>query len=65
LTDYLGSILDGYSLREQMTEADIEIILERANKSLKAECIRPGTPLLLEDARRLVEGYVELTTTVV
>jgi hypothetical protein len=23
------------------------------------ECIRPGTPLSLEDARRLVEGYVE------
>jgi len=28
-------------------------------KSLKGECIRPGTPLSLEDARRLVEGYVE------
>jgi putative transposase len=115
---YLCSILDGYSrflvhwdLRESMTEADIEIILERAkerypgvkprvisdngpqfiakdfkefirisgmthvrtspyypqsngkierwHKSLKAECIRPGTPLSLEDARRLVEGYVE------
>ena len=25
----------------------------------KGECIRPGTPLSLEDARRLVEGYVE------
>ena len=23
------------------------------------KCIRPGTPLSLEDARRLVEGYVE------
>jgi transposase InsO family protein len=115
---YLCSILDGYSrflvhwdLREQMTEADIEIILERAkerypgvkprvisdngpqfiakdfkefirisgmthvrtspyypqsngkierwHKSLKGECIRPGTPLSLEDARRLVKGYVE------
>ncbi len=29
------------------------------HKSLKGECIRPGTPLSLEDARRLVEGYVE------
>src|SRR5580704_14722369 len=29
------------------------------HKSLKSECIRPGTPLSLEDARRLVEGYVE------
>ena len=115
---YLCSILDGCSryivnwdLRESMTEADIEIILERAkelhpearpriisdngpqfiakdfkefirvsgmthvrtspyypqsngkierwHKSLKGECIRPGTPLSLEDARRLVEGYVE------
>jgi putative transposase len=115
---YLCSILDGYSrflaywdLRESMTEADIEIILERAkelypgvkpriisdngpqfiakdfkefirisgmthvrtspyypqsngkierwHKSLKGECVRPGTPLPLEDARRLVKGYVE------
>jgi putative transposase len=110
--------MDGYSrflvhwdLREQMTEADVEIILERAkeqypgvrprvisdngpqfiakdfkefirisgithvrtspyypqsngkierwHKSLKGECIRPGTPLSLEDARRLVKSYVE------
>jgi putative transposase len=33
--------------------------IERWHKSLKSECIRPGTPLLLEDAPRLVEGYVE------
>ena len=33
--------------------------IERWRKSLKGECIRPGTPLSLEDARRLVEGYVE------
>jgi putative transposase len=33
--------------------------IERWNKSLKRECIRLGTPLSLEDARRLVEGYVE------
>jgi putative transposase len=115
---YLCSLLDGYSryivhweIREQMTEADIEVILQRArerfpeaypriisdngpqfiardfkefiricgmthvrtspyypqsngklerwHKSLKSECIRPGTPLSLEDARRLVTGYVE------
>lgn len=31
--------------------------IERWHKSLKGECIRPGTPLSLEDA--LVEGYVE------
>jgi putative transposase len=33
--------------------------IERWHKSLKSECIRPGTPLSLEDARRLVDGYVE------
>ncbi|HTW57260.1 MAG TPA: integrase core domain-containing protein [Terriglobales bacterium] len=33
--------------------------IERWHKSLKSECIRPGTPLSLDDARRLVEGYVE------
>jgi len=33
--------------------------IERWHKSLKAECIRPGTPLSLEDARRLVHAYVE------
>ena len=32
--------------------------IERWHKSLKGECIRPGTPLSLEDARRLVETYV-------
>ena len=38
--------------------------IERSHKSLKGECIRPGTPLSLEDARRLVEGYVEHYNTV-
>ena len=33
--------------------------IERWHKSLKSECIRPRTPLSLDDARRLVEGYVE------
>ena len=33
--------------------------LEGWHKSLKSECIRPGTPLSLDDARRLVEGYVD------
>jgi putative transposase len=32
--------------------------IERWHKSLKTECIRPGTPLTLDDARRLVAGYV-------
>ena len=38
--------------------------LERWHKSLKSECIRPGTPLNLEDARRLVASYVEHYNTV-
>jgi transposase InsO family protein len=120
---YLLSVLDGYSrfivhweLRESMTEADVEVILERArelypearprvitdngpqfiakdfkefiriagmthvktspyypqsngkierwHRSLKGECIRPGTPLSLEDARRLVTCYVAHYNTV-
>jgi putative transposase len=32
--------------------------IERWHKSLKGECIRPGTPLSLS-ARRLVRGYVD------
>jgi transposase InsO family protein len=38
--------------------------IERWHKSLKGECIRPGTPLSLEDARRLVQSYVEHYNTV-
>ena len=33
--------------------------IERWHKSLKSECIRPGTPLTPEDARRLVGHYVD------
>ena len=32
--------------------------LERWHRSVKNECIRPGTPLSLADARRLVGDYV-------
>src|ERR1700726_1757905 len=32
--------------------------IERWHKSLKGECIRPRTPLSLEDARRIVADYV-------
>ena len=115
---YLCSVLDGCSryvvhwdLRESMTEADVEIILERAkekypearpriisdngpqfiardfkefirvsgmthvrtspyypqsngklerwHQSVKCECIRPLPPLTLEDARRLIQRYVD------
>jgi len=33
--------------------------IERWHKSLKGECFRPGTPLSPDDARRLVQGYVD------
>jgi transposase InsO family protein len=38
--------------------------IERWHQSLKADCIRPGTPLCLEDARRLVSGYVDHYNTI-
>src|SRR6266699_2915109 len=33
--------------------------IERWHKSLKGECIRPGTPLTQQDARRLIQEYVD------
>ncbi|MGH9723678.1 MAG: integrase core domain-containing protein, partial [Candidatus Acidiferrales bacterium] len=33
--------------------------IERWHKLLNGECLRPGTPFSLEEARRLVEGYVK------
>lgn len=38
--------------------------IERWHKSLKGECIRPGTPLSAEDARRLIGQYVDHYNTV-
>ena len=38
--------------------------LERWHKSLKSECIRPGTPLTAEDAKRLIQRYVDPYNTV-
>jgi transposase InsO family protein len=38
--------------------------LERWHKSLKSECIRPGTPLTQEDAWRLIQQYVDHYNTV-
>jgi putative transposase len=38
--------------------------LERWHSSLKAECIRPKTPLSLEDGRKLVEQFVQRYNTV-
>ena len=38
--------------------------LERWHGTIKSECIRPGTPLSLDDARRLVTRWVEHYNTV-
>jgi transposase InsO family protein len=38
--------------------------LERFHKTIKGECIRPKTPLSLDDARRLVAQYIEYYNTV-
>jgi len=38
--------------------------IERWHQSIKTECIRPGTPLSGEDARRLVGQYVDHYNTV-
>jgi putative transposase len=38
--------------------------IERWHTSLKGECIRPGPPLTPEDARRLIQHYVENYNTV-
>ena len=38
--------------------------IERWHKSLKQECIRPLTPLTLDDARRLIQIYVDHYNTV-
>jgi len=37
--------------------------IERWHKTIKSECIRPGTPLSIDDAQRLVGGYVEYYNT--
>jgi putative transposase len=38
--------------------------LERYHRTIKGDCIRPGTPLSLDDARRQVAKYVEHYNTV-
>jgi putative transposase len=38
--------------------------IERWHKSLKSECIRPGTPLTAEDAKQLIGRYVDYYNTV-
>ena len=38
--------------------------IERFHRTIKGDCIRPETPLSLEDARRIVARYVEHYNTV-
>lgn len=38
--------------------------IERWHKSIKSECIRPGVPLSLDDAQRIVERWVTHYNTV-
>lgn len=38
--------------------------LERWHQTVKSECIRPGTPLTLDDALRLIQRYVDYYNTV-
>jgi hypothetical protein len=38
--------------------------IERWHRILKEDCIRPGTPLCLEDAQRIVARFVEHYNTV-
>ena len=38
--------------------------LERYHRTIKGDCIRPGTPLCLDDARRIVEKFVTEYNTV-
>ena len=57
---YLCSVLDDHSrfiTSPFYPQSNRKI--ERWHKSLKGECIRPGTPLTLDDARRMVQGYVD------
>jgi len=37
--------------------------IERWHQSLKRECIRPGTPLSIDDARRIVVNYIDYYNT--
>ncbi len=37
----------------------LKVFPERFHGSIKGECIRPGTPMPLEDAQRIVGNYVE------
>ena len=65
---YLCSLLDGCSryivhweIREQMTETDVEIILQRAKEKFpeaRPRIISDNGPLSPDDARRMVQKYI-------
>jgi putative transposase len=71
---YLCSVLDGASrailswdIRPQMPETDAEIVIQCAREAhpqarprliIKEDAIRPKTPLTLEDAKRIVGGFI-------
>src|SRR5690348_14041417 len=55
----IARVTNGNSPRDQSNGK-----IERWHKSLKRECIRPLTPLRLDDARRLIEIYVDHYNTV-
>jgi len=48
--------LDGKTSRIQDPQSNAK--LERFNGTIKAECIRPGTPSSAEEALHIVTGYV-------
>src|SRR2546427_5538521 len=55
----------GYDARADITLLPaIEWQTGARHKSLKSECIRPGTPLTREDALRLIQTYVDHYNTV-
>ena len=59
----LGNV-DSYGRDAAYLNAEANGKLERWHKSLKSECIRPLTPLTLEDALRLIQTYVNYYNTV-
>lgn len=46
-------------MRETVLDLGSTSKLERWHKILKGECVRPGSPLSLQEARELVERYIQ------
>ena len=60
----LGAGGDFHPPRQPETIPSHRVPIERWHKSLQGECIRPGTPLSLDDARRLWRATSSITTNV-